>query len=688
MDESISQSKSPPQRYEPGELDKTRKNIGNIDPGEAQKIAKLLGGEIGIEKSAPIDEAALKKVRSAMKTSELRSGVVSSKRPRDPASQPVAERTAAQTASAASAVKNNRDMLPDIPAKERGKIEKLMMAPEYRIKPNYGIFNIFASLTKNGQEKIAAPFVTITLKTYILRMQNFSNKIKELVRTAPESYRKKLETDEDLKFRFLKTAGSWSLQNVQTLYADLERKPTEITVTMMIPLIKQIYKPLLSLFFLGESKTTELIKSVYTDIAVYPDAKKERAFEIAKEAVSEWLYVYNRVIKGLYPLLMRMCSPDFQAFPDFFILHTAKIFSFLNITKFDVLVPEKKAKKENAGTSPAVPEKSAEQLEEERRKKEAEQKQLELVQTGLKLLDRIFPGAGWLHLDEAPDLYPFYQPLYTFVEGLNFIPPENPMQVVIILIKIIEDFMEGCRNITFAAISDKKDLAGNSQNDSFGKIMNEWTTYRETLFEKLYVSNLKDLVNHLYTQKDFTRSQYGKKLMSNILWHTRYNFLPYLQFEQLLLEKPVNEAKVRPLYIRTPLLVNELFRFTLIADDTAKSGKESLEIPNIHAPYRYDIPNVVSRRLDVLLGAKKKQGGRATNANLLKYMLAIAAVLDWWINNKSSPAYAGSDNQLYRTSPEDGSPVFSVPERSDQNELFVHSIKAAAAPGVQPAAET
>ena len=67
----------------------------------------------------------------------------------------------------------------------------------------------------------------------------------------------------------------------------------------------------------------------------------------------------------------------------------------------------------------------------------------------------------------------------------------------------------------------------------------------------------------------------------------------------------------------------------------------------------------------------------ATNANLLKYTLCVLAVLDWWINNQESPAYTTSPMHIYRISEEDGKPIFSVPERNDQNKVFAEAIKAA-----------
>ena len=80
------------------------------------------------------------------------------------------------------------------------------------------------------------------------------------------------------------------------------------------------------------------------------------------------------------------------------------------------------------------------------------------------------------------------------------------------------------------------------------------------------------------------------------------------------------------------------------------------------------------------MGAKKPEGeSRATNANLLKYTLCVIAVLEWWLNDKTSPAYSYGDSKLYRVSEADGAPEFSVPLMQNQNELFMESLKSAIA---------
>jgi hypothetical protein len=56
MSDNVKEKKQKPKAiYEPGELDKVRKNLGDISPEEAMRVANVLGGEIGIEKTPQYD---------------------------------------------------------------------------------------------------------------------------------------------------------------------------------------------------------------------------------------------------------------------------------------------------------------------------------------------------------------------------------------------------------------------------------------------------------------------------------------------------------------------------------------------------------------------------------------------------------------------------------------------------------
>ena len=681
MEEQKKSQKQPVYRYEPGELEKTRKNIGTLDQAEAEKMTKILGGEIGYEKSVPVNEETLKKVRAAQRSREIRTSTDTTSPVQR--QQQIEPKQQAAPSSAGNGIKEeqaksarNGGTLPALTSKERSKMNKLMMSPDYRIKQNYGIFNFLTALTKNGQEKIAAQFITISLKNYVKHILNFHTGIQSLINLLPESYRNKIVTEEDLHFRFLKTVNNWPVAELEQLYGQLEQDAGTTTVTSMIPFIRQMYRILLSVFFLGEHRVIDILKTVVKDMSAYPDIPKNKVNYLITDLTDEWYYIYNKVTKGLYPLLLRVCSSSYIDYHLFLTQHTGKIFHFLGITKYDILLP---AKKKAASDSDAQQEKQRAQQQKEAEQQQQIMQEKEQVQACLKILDRLFPGAGWLDISKLPDMYPFYQPLYNFPDGFNLLSPENPLQICIVLIKIIEDLFEGCRNISIAKTTSKNDTNPMYVPDSLLLIMNDWTAYRETVFDKLYVPYLKDFVNKRYTQKDFAYNQYGKRLITNMQWHTFYNYLPHMKFEQLLLEKPANESKMKPLSLRTSLLVKELRQITIAADTAQQASETLLEIPDIFDPYKFDIPNVVSKRLDILLGAKRRQTlSRATNVNLLKYTLAAATVLNWWIGSKDSPAYYNEKIPVCRAE-SDGSPIFSVPCRTDQNSLFIKSVKEAAA---------
>ena len=287
MDEQKEQKKQPLYRYEPGELDKTRKNIGEIDKEEAAKMTKILGGEIGLEKSAPVDENALKKVRTArmMRTGERRTP-----RYREP---PVVQKTENSTKEpeteekVQTTPKQKKESLPVISTKERAKIEKLMMSPDYRIKQNLGFFNFFSTLTKSGQEKVSPIFVSITLKAYLLRIQNFQTRVVEFQKLVPESFQKKIDSDDDLKFKFVKVVSGWNTLEIESKYQELDKHANNLTITMMIPFIRSVYKLLLTLYYLGENRVAEILQNLLAELNQYADAKKDKIQVVLRDISTE-----------------------------------------------------------------------------------------------------------------------------------------------------------------------------------------------------------------------------------------------------------------------------------------------------------------------------------------------------------------------------------------------------------------
>jgi hypothetical protein len=675
MDDSTNSDNRAPRSFEPGTLDKTRRAIGPVDQEEAQKMARLLGGEVLPERSAPIDPKTLPKQHRRPEVIKA-SGLSSSD---------IAERSAALTATSSNTkpsasvnqivntarrIKTDED-LPALTSKDLKLMDKVMMSSEYGIKPNYGVFNVFFRLSAKNREKISKEFGTYRIKKHIEHMQSFIGTVKTFIQISPDTYKSKIAADPDLKFKFLRTVGRWTMKDIKLLAVDLEDEGDNLTVVKLIPLVKAMYHQLITVYYIGEQQTPAMIKEVYADLASYPNSDQKQLQTLAKQAITEWLYVYTQITKGMYPLLMRMCSSQYEPYPQFFTTQIGPILQFVGVTKFDLLLPEKKKKSE----ADIKAEKEAAAKKAEAQTHIAGKKD-ELVNTGLKILEQLFPEAGFMHLEDHPDMFPYFQPLYKFTDGFNMLSAQNGLQVTVVLLRVLEDFFQGCRNINFNIEADEK---LSSLKDNLNSAMADWTEYREDLFEKKYGDYLRTFVNQLYSQNDYAKSQYGKEALSNMLWQTKYNFLPCFQFTQILLEKPANDSKYKPLAGRTDYLRTV---FTVLArriDENSRTKKAVLGVLNPWDRYRFDIPNTISKRLDVLLGAKKQTDTAATNANLIKYTLCIIAVLDWWINNSESPAYTTDPLLIYRVSEKDGGPEFSVPERNDQNQLFAAAVKRAVA---------
>lgn len=674
--------------YEPGTLDNTRKNIGAIDPAEAARMTKVLGGQIFTEKSAPFDTTALDKKRAGgyihrptgtKNSSRKGAGAGTGASDSDAKASEPKFRGAAVNSSKSSGSMASTGPLPAIASKENLLMDKLMMSPDFKIKQNLGLFNFIKSFKKDGKELVLPEFVDYTLNMHLEHFQAFVVTIQSLCQISPDTYKGKISTDGELKFRFLRLVSNWNIKDSKLLLGELQDHPDSVTVAQLIPLVKCVYKDLLKIYYIGETRIPALIKDVYNDLVRYPKADQQRLIKFSKGAMTEWFYLYSQVIKGMYPLLMRMCSPVYEDFPAFFTSQSSNILTFLGLTKFDLLIYNKKEEQ-------AIKQKQEEQAKEEKKEKEAEEAaknpeavrgaKTEIVDAGLKLLNQLFPGAGFNKLDSMPDLYPYFQPLYEFEDGFNVLAPANPMQVVVVLLRILEDLFQGCRNIEFTSADDR---SLSDSGDTLTSVLNEFSLYRENLFERHYASALLDFCNQQYSQGDFEKSLFGKKILTGVLWQTKFSFLPYYEFEQLVLEKPVNDNTMKPLCYRTSFLRQMFTNFSKSVDIAAKTRGEVLGVSNPWEKYLFDLPNVVSKRMDVLLGAKRPQGeSAATNANLIKYVLCIVSVLDWWINNPQSPAYQSGSNVLYRKE-EDGTPVFGVELRKDQNKLFAEAVKAAMA---------
>lgn len=655
-------------------MDATRKNIGEIDKEEAARMTKVLGGEIMAEKSVPIDYSKLPKKAPSHRV--VRPTNISSAAGKSSSSSAGGSAKSSGAAENESKRKVTRAAnLPQISAKDNAKIDKLMMSDAYAIKPNYGLFNFIKKLAKDGSEKVIPEFAEITLKAHLDHINAFISVIKTIIQISPDTYKAKIQNDTAQKFRLLRKISEWSTREAKLAYVNLETLQEGPVVADLVPFVKAVYRMLITVYYIGEPAIVRAIKEIYADLLHYPNADKDKFSRFAKEAITEWMYLYTRIIRGLYPLLMRMCGTPYDEFPHFFVAQVSSVLNFLGLKKFDLLLPEKKVDPEEVRKAKEAEDRAKEAEEKKKEQEKAEATQNEIVEKGLALLDRLFPGAGFLKLDTFPDMWPYFDPLYDFDEAYLMLAPENPVQITIILCEILQDLFRACNKMQF-------NVEGNptftSREDNLTKALSEWPVYVDTLFSRDYGEQLKQLVNQTYTLASYITTRAGKKCVTDILWLTKYSFLPHFTFEQLLLERPINNNKYLALFIRTAFLRDA---FNDLTKQIAQSEMNRGTIGGLNNPwehYDFEITSPISKRLDVLLNAKdKSENTTANNANLIKYISCIISVLDWWINSRSSPAYKADSRKIYRTVPGTQEPAFSVEPREDQDSLFAAAVRAA-----------
>ena len=347
MADDVGMKKRPPQAvFEPGTLDNTRKNIGVLDAEEAAKMQKVLGGEVFTEKSAPIDYSKLPKKavdhRAYSPATGHTSYSVSAGNTNASTSAPNPKKAQA-SAPAPKKIKHVAD-LPSISQKDNQLIDRLMMSAEYGIKKNYGVFNFIRPFIKDGTERVLPGFCEITLKNHIDHIQNFITVVKTMIQNSPDTYKSKISNESDNKFKFLRKVATWNTRDIKLGYIDLDSKDKVTLVSELVPFVKAVYKQVITIYFLGDSTITQMIKDIYNDIMKYPKANKDKFQMLSKQAITEWVYIHSQVIAGLYPLLMRMVGTPFCAYPKFFTQELSAILKFVDLKKFDLLQKRKKSK--------------------------------------------------------------------------------------------------------------------------------------------------------------------------------------------------------------------------------------------------------------------------------------------------------------------------------------------------------
>ncbi|WP_461251903.1 hypothetical protein, partial [Treponema sp. R8-4-B8] len=557
------------------------------------------------------------------------------------------------------------------------------------------------------------PVDYVNQRFVITRMNEFYNKIERLVNSTrslfPKSNKKR---DNQLKraslfvYKVLDTLRGWDIETLAKNISELQSHPRSVTVQDFSDVLKGIYKPIFILDELNIDNIKAAFKLIYKILYLEsPMEAKDKYQEIIRNIITSLIDVRKNVCFCMYPILMKLISDRYIVYERFFIERRRRFMAFLNVKDTDQLSPvdlnpqqiesidvdalQKNANEEEPTKNENGTAEEGDELQEEgkdvpedpkaaalRAKQEAERAERKSMEQGRTAMEVLFPKAGWDKMEEFPDFYPYFANVYNLKHGYELISPKDPLQYVSVLLHILDDLFIGLRYVNFNVITSADGTSVNV-SDELADILNNWRSYIEDSFSRDYLPRLSEYCRMLENSKDSRLSPYARKTLNELNWIKRLYFLPYYKFESIG-PPPFPKSDIISVYSEIRKLRKYLTAFALGIEQGVRAGGAAAKAPcrgvnNPWAPYNFQVPNPVSRRLDMMLAPEKRM-----NATLIFFSLSAVTVLDYIVNNENSWVYNEKGGPLFRSVNNEGIiPLFGVDNKLDADKIFKDSLKKA-----------
>ncbi|MDR1957384.1 MAG: hypothetical protein LBQ30_11110 [Treponema sp.] len=666
--------------YDPGELGRVREKLGTLDEQEAKRMAKILGGEVGTEKTPdPLATVSPHPKRAAppnTNTSTSQSG----QRVQQVSTPKAANSILIKKPSKKKPIGAGDD--PAVPIKvrysERFRMDRYAAQAQFDIKSPSQVLIALFSFFKEPPDLVSRVFVSKRLNEYYKQIELL------VVSTRTMFPRNNLRRNEQLKktspfvCSVLDTIRSWNIERITSVMARLQSRPRNVSTNDCADILRDIYRPL----FILEKLTVDFhIKEAYKLLYKFlyidnPMEAKEKYQHLIHSALDAFVVIRKDIQYLLYPLFLKLVSDTWIPYDQFFSARKKRIMAFLNVTEEDRISPNQlQAEEKGAENKPEAQAGEATKNfldaddAEVIARQAADEAERKALDRGLRILESLFPKAGWDNLSSYPDLYAYFAKIFD-LKGYELISPRDPILQVAILIRILEELFFGLRYVSFKTI-----LGPGESSEPIGQIMTDilehWRDF-EITFSKEYLTRLQEYCRLLDTSVESRTSPYAKRIYTELQWIKRICFLPYYKFETLS-STPFKKGSMVPVYPEVRKLRKYLTMIATKIEESSKRGGAEGGAPcegieNPWTSYVFQVSNPLSMRLNMLLGSKKRN-----NASLIYYTLAIATVLDHLVNNYNSWAYQVQEEEepLFRSINGEGNvPQFGVDEKIDANALF------------------
>ncbi|MDR2841900.1 MAG: hypothetical protein LBV52_01725 [Spirochaetaceae bacterium] len=649
--------------YAPGELDAVKSRLGPLNDKEAKRMQQILGGDVGYEKNAVPEKSSTSPVSSGGKP----------KRIVEIAPEGGGSSGSKKTVSSSVKVLTQTQ----VSYVERVKMDMCAGNTQFGIKTPMQVFISRISVFRTPPDRLSKWFVKERLNEYYDQFENLVTEVRLIFPRNNLERTTKLKKLSPFAYNVLNTFRQIKLEIIATEIGKVQAHPRQAVIKEFAIMLKEIYKPIYILERLSvDHHVSEAFNILYKMIFVdNPNTETEKILKSISSCLASWQYILGRVREYLYPVLMKLISNEYMPYEMFFHEHEAKICLLLGVTKEDQIYPpnslvlqeekpqvgsENDAEDDENGTGEESGENSQASEKEQPENKE-DAAELIVIDHGLKILENLFPKAGWEKMYEFPDFYPYFADVVELKKNSELIAPEDPTQLALVLSQVIEELLYGFRAIDFKT--------SNPNDKPLSSIIDEWHAAVLESFERQYLPRIAEYT-HFFEHAGTKTSAYISNLVTDLNWIRRYYFLPYYAYRSPT-PPTFKKSNVVALYTIARHLRKELTAFATAINEANKAGGQAAGaevrgIANPWEPYSFEVENPLSKRLGLLLNKNQR-----TNVSLIFFTLAIVTVLDNHLNNPNSVAYTNECSKLFRSSdPEGKIPILWVEKKSNTYALF------------------
>jgi hypothetical protein len=695
--------------YAPGELDKVRSNLGVTDNAEAKRMAGILGGEVGYERTEEQETAKNKPQKARNETGDAAAGG----RGKPLRRIETAEDEEALEKQTQRYMKKRYDPADD-PAnplkagyRERVRMDKLMGQMDFQIKNGGQVLYSIVCFFGEPEDTVSPQFVNRRMNEYYQRIEQMVTSLRTLLPRNNLKRNEQLKRVSPFAYTVLDTLRYWNIDEISANLTRLQAHPRNVKVRDFVEILRGIYRPL---YILEDLDPDVHIKGAFKFLykVLYlenPAEAKSKYQELIRTALFSFGIIRRDIRYQLYPLLLKLLSDRLISYEQFFIERQNRIAAFLQVTERDKIDPgksdaEKKAmevsgeeeeekaeneksekeevqgEKKEIKTEDVFDESGIEEpvSEEEKAKKQQAESESKAVERSFATLEALFPQAGWDRIESYPDFYPYFAGVFKFKKGFELIAPTDPLQQAVVLMRILEELFFGLRYVSFGTILGSD---GGTENiaDPIGKIINDWQKNFESSYEKEYLPRLDEYCHLLENTAESRTSNFARRLINELCWLRRLYFFPYYRFDSFM-PPPFQKNSVTAIYPEIRRLRKYLSSVAAGIDQANRQGGAEAGVPcdgidNPWDAYSFQIPNPVSLRLDALLPPQKRN-----NASLVLFSLAVTVALDHLLNDENSWGYSQKSGLLFRSENGEGiRPLFGVGKKIDAEAIFKHTLK-------------